>query len=104
MQAGAAQSSFTHGTTAQKKPDSLPITVNILRGLLTQWSNPSGTEKEYAFAMLRVTETICFFGLFRSGELTVTSAGAFNQCIHRDVAADEANRPSMIKVHLKQSK
>ena len=49
----------------------------------------------------------CFFGFFRAGELTVPSASAFDPAVHLawgDVAADENQPPSMVRVFLKRSK
>lgn len=72
----------------------LPITVDILRGLLSAWSNPSGVEHTHTFAMLRAAATTCFFGFFYSGENMVPSVAASNERIHLawgDVAAEEAH-------------
>jgi hypothetical protein len=48
-----------------------------------------------------------FFGFMRAGEFTVTSAQAADQdtCLSpTDVSVDNHTTPSMVKVHLKQSK
>ena len=57
--------------------------------------------------MLWATMTICFFGFFRSGEITVPSINFFNPSVHLawgDVSLDNAMEPTMLRIHLKKSK
>ena len=54
--------------------------------------------------MLWVAVTSCFFSFFRSGEITAPSAAAFDPAVHLawgDVAVDNVQNPSVIRVHLK---
>ena len=58
-------------------------------------------------AALRAAVSMCLFGFFRSGELTVPSATAFDPRVHLswgDVAVDDADPPTCVRVHLKRSK
>ena len=51
--------------------------------------------------------TLCFFGFFRSGEITVASRGTFNAHTHLcwgDVAIDNPDNPQALRVLLRQSK
>ena len=107
VQAGVARARLTTGSPAPPTRQRLPITVRILSDLLAVWSAPAGDTRAHDFALLRAAVTACFFGFFRSGEITVPSAAAFNERIHLawgDVARDEEVPPSMVKIHLKQSK
>ena len=57
--------------------------------------------------MLWAAATTCFFGFFRSGELTVPSLTGFDPAIHLawgDVAVDNQARPTVICIKLKRSK
>ena len=57
--------------------------------------------------MLWVAATLCFFGFFRSGEITVPSQAAFNSSQHLawgDIAVDNRSCPTLLKVHQKRSK
>ena len=50
---------------------------------------------------------LCFFGFFRSGEITLSSKTAFNPTVHLawgDVAIDNRQASTILKVHLKRSK
>ena len=83
----------------------LPITVHLLRGLFKHWSLAKGQPLRYS--VLRAAASVCFFGFFRSGEITVPLLTAFDPSCHLswgDVALDEGEPPSCMKIHLKQSK
>ena len=57
--------------------------------------------------MLWAAASLCFFGFFRSGELFVPTLTAFDERVHLawgDVAVDNQNNPSSLRVHLKRSK
>ena len=48
--------------------------------------------------------TVCFFGFFRSGEITVPSVAAFDTTVHLawgDVAVDNPSKPTAICIKLK---
>ena len=82
----------------------LSITSDILIKIRSHWSqvDPSPT-----YVMLWAAAVLCFFGFFRSGEITLPSTKAFDQSQHLawgDIAIDDRSNPSMLKVHLKKSK
>ena len=95
----------------------LPTTPPLLLGMLDHWTAtttpPSNsTAISFDFATLRAAATMCFFGFFRSGEITVPSHAAFDERrlwrTHPsrvgDVTVDEASPPPTVQVHLKHSK
>ena len=51
----------------------LPITVQILDGLMGFWGSLSTGIGTYACLMLRSVASLCFYGFFRLGELTTFS-------------------------------
>ncbi len=82
----------------------LPITPTLLRRVRVVWNSQA---LDPDIVMLWAAATTCFFGFFRAGEITVPSRAAYNPHVHLswgDVAADSRGSPSMIRVHLKQSK
>ena len=84
----------------------LPITPAILRRLREAWVAVPGPGS-YNHTMLWAAASMCFFGFFRSGEITVQSAGAFDPRVHLswgDVSVDGSVPPSKIRVFLKRSK
>ena len=106
VQAGVAHARLTQQPTPTPR-QRLPITIDILHGLLDTWSRPLNNKQTHDRAMLRAAATACFFGFFRSGEITAPSVAGFNEWIHLgwgDVATDEGTPPSILRVHLKQSK
>ena len=110
LQSGVAREKAARGEPPLRQR--LPITPPLLLGMLDHWTAttipPSNsTAISFDFAMLRAAATMCFFGFFRSGEITVPSRAAFDERIHLawgDVAVDEASPPSAVRVHLKRSK
>ena len=83
----------------------LPITPHILGQLQEHWFQE--INKNGDTLMLWAAATLCFFGFFRSGEITVPSKTAFQPAQHLawgDVAIDSRSAPQLIKVHLKRSK
>ena len=57
--------------------------------------------------MLWAAAVLCFFGFFRSGEITVPSQNAFDPRKHLswgDIAVDNQLQPTMLRVMLKHSK
>ena len=108
LQTGVARDRANHRTGGTGR-ERLPITPQLLEGLLRVWSAPKGNTPAEARdrAMLRAAATTCFFGFFRSGEITVPTQTAFDTRIHLawgDVALDDAKPPSMVRIHLKRSK
>ena len=82
----------------------LPITPTILVKMHNYWL-PKSTETD--IKMLWAATTICFFGFFRSGEITVPSTSSFNPSIHLawgDVSVDNPHSPTTLKLRLKKSK
>lgn len=81
----------------------LRVTPSILNRIKELWSARS-TEPD--IIMLWAAACLCFFGFFRSGELTVPSAQGFDPTIHLswgDVAVDNPTNPTAIRVLLKRS-
>ena len=112
VQAGVALERANRGiSTADRR---LPISVRILHRMIAAWAALPPTAAQamepnelFDNTMLSVAALLCFFGFFRSGELTVPSATAFDEWFHLawgDVAVDDSNLPAMIKIHLKRSK
>lgn len=82
----------------------LPITITLLGKLRQSW--PQERDK-WDNIMLWAVCSLCFFGFFRSGELTIPAQGAFDQGAHlcfSDVTVDSAENPQVLKVRLKASK
>ena len=87
-------------STSARQPVRLPITPHILRRL-----RPSPGSRSYDECLLWAAATVCFFGFFRAGEITVPSAPAFDARVHLawgDVAISDDNR--VLRVLLKRSK
>ncbi len=82
----------------------LPITPQVLAKIKEEWSH-RGSDPD--IIMLWAAATLCFFGFFRSGELTVPSLNGYDQRIHLswlDVAIDDPQNPKRLRVHLRKSK
>ena len=83
----------------------LPITPHILGQLLEHWFQDSNSNEDTL--MLWAAATLCYFGFFRSGEITVSSKTAFQSLQHLawgDVAVDNHSAPQVINGHLKSEK
>ena len=83
----------------------LPITPPILRRIKSTLmaARPQARDD----TMLWAAATVCFFGFFRAGEITVPSASAYDSTIHLawgDVTADAGTPPQKVRVFLKRSK
>ena len=94
----------THAQRTRPPNVRMPITPAILRQMHAQWS-PNASDADVA--MLWAASTVCFFGFFRAGEITVPSQGSFNPARHLswgDVAVDSKVSPKVIRVTLKFSK
>ncbi len=82
----------------------LPLTPAHLRQIRTVW-NTSASNPD--IVMLWAAATMCFFGFFRAGEITVASAAAYDPIVHLswgDISVDSIVTPSAIRIHLKRSK
>ena len=82
----------------------LPITPAILRSIRDVWSKSSPTHDQI---MLWAAFTLAFFGFLRSGEICSPSDKAYDPSAHlsfSDVAIDDPQNPSIMRVHLKTSK
>ena len=96
VQAGVARERANRGiSTADRR---LPISVQILHGMIAAWAAPppAAAQAMEPNELLRAVASLCFFGFFRSGELTVPSATAFDERFHLawgDVAVDDSNPP-----------
>ena len=81
----------------------LPITPAILERLRTLWMGVRTSDNITLWA----AASLCFFGFFRSGEITVPSIRGFNPAHHLawgDVSADNKVKSTMLQIHLKKSK
>ena len=87
-----------------RKKDCLPVMPDILRRIKSHWSKqPPSTDTH----MLWAAVTIGFFGFLRGGEFTVPRDSAFDANQHlspQDIAVDSHSNPTLLRVHLKQSK
>ncbi len=91
------------GKSGQPKPR-LPITPDLLKKLRGAWLERSASPDD---CMLWAAASLCFFGFFRAGEITIPSDSAFDSTRHlsfADVSVDNLTTPSMLKIHLKCSK
>ena len=81
----------------------LPVTPQILHLLRSVWLKK---DAQFDNVMLWAACSLCFFGFFRSGELTSPSDHAFDNehITFRDIAFDNRTNPTTLKVHLKASK
>ena len=82
----------------------LPITPTILQRIRDYWLPKS---EEPDIKMLWAAVVICFFGFFRSGEITVPSVSSFDPSSHLawgDMSLDNVLEPTTLKIHLKRSK
>ena len=85
----------------------LPITPFLLRRLKTAWITQNSKATPRDQRMLWAAATTTFFTFCRSGEITVPSADRFDPGAHlsfHDVQCDNPHNPSIISLHIKQSK
>ena len=67
----------------------------------------SNRGERYDCVLLKAAASMCFFGFFQSGELTVPTASAFDEPVHLewgDVAVDDKILPASVRIHLKALK
>ena len=82
----------------------LPITPHIIMAIGAVWEAQGLSQDQ---VMLWAALTLCFFGLLRSGEVTVPSQSAFDPSTHltfEDIKVDNTTNPTLLKVRLKSSK
>ena len=82
----------------------LPITPAILRAMR---STLEAQATDPDVIMIWAAALLCFFGFFRSGEITIPNAAGFNPKIHLawgDVTLDSTQSPSLLKIRLKNPK
>ena len=97
---GVKSSQAKHGGQGRLR---LPISAHLLAELKMAWVASSSPEG----AMLWAASSLCFFGFFRSGEITVPEGSEFDGETHlslADLAVDSRERPTMLRVRLKTSK
>ncbi len=78
----------------------------ILSKLRLTWGQRP-QESSHDNAMMWAACCLAFFGFLRLGELTVPSDGSFDPMVHltvKDISFDDATRPTVLHVTLKQSK
>ena len=92
------------GKSGKPTHSRLPITPSILRKMKRAWL--AGDHNPYNQSMLWAAAVTTFF-LCRSGEITIPHDGAYDPNTHlsfSDVAVNNAKRPSIISLLIKQSK
>ena len=98
---GIKSSQVCQGKKPRKR---LSIIPNILWQIRRVWEQSS---TDYNCIMLWVACTLCFFGFFRAGEITVPTDMSFDAGAHltfEDVAIDSKESPSVMEIRLKASK
>ena len=86
------------------RKDRLPITPDILRRIKCHWACQNASVDIH---MLWAAFSLGFFGFLRAGEFTIPSDSAFDPSQHlcpEDISVDSHVQPSLLRVHLKQSK
>ena len=81
----------------------LPVTPKILKLLRSVWS---GNSSGFDSVMLWAACCMCYFGVLRSGEVTVPSLKEYDGGAHLsegDVSLDSVKSPKMVQVRVKQS-
>jgi hypothetical protein len=100
VQARVSRLRLQQGDSARVR---LPITAELLSRIRVALQTSSDPERSLFW------EICCtaFFGFFRFGELLLSSVSEFNDSLHLgwgDVAFDHPSRPTMARIHLRQSK
>ena len=83
----------------------LPIIPGILCKIQSHWSSHLSTNPD--IGMLWAAATMCFFGFFCSGEITIPSSTAYDATSHlslSDVAIDNTLYTKLLQVILKRLK
>ena len=82
----------------------LPILPHHLAKMRRVWMKDSSS---FDGTMLWAAASLCLFGFFRSGEMTIPTDLAFDEGAHlcfNDVSVNNLHCPQIIRVHLKASK
>ena len=82
----------------------LPISPNLLKCLKEVWNSERKAPNR---PMLWAPCCIAFFGFLRIGEMVVPSKDAYDPSVHlhlSDVSVDNSERPTVLKISIKQSK
>ena len=83
----------------------LPITPELLHRIRRHWDQLQTGQSDVV--MLWAACTLCFFGFFRAGEITIPSENGFDPAVHlsfADLAIDSQSNPTSLRIRLKQSK
>lgn len=94
---------LTQAKGGKKGRERLPISVEILGKLHVVWRKRATVDA----GMLWAAASLCFFGFFRAGELTVLSESGYDASTHlsfRDISVDSLANPQTLQVCLKASK
>lgn len=87
----------TRSTNPAPSRQQLPITPDILTQIDHLWNMSPWTHEKH---LLWATVSVCFFGMFRAGELTVSDVASFNPNTHLtwgDVASNTNENPQFSK-------
>ncbi len=87
-----------------KSKERLPISPGILTKIKAVWDSASSDPD---VVMLWAACCLGFFCFLRAGEMTVPDHGRYDPAVHLskgDVAVDDPEAPTMLRVHIKQSK
>ena len=90
--------------SASRPRTRLPITISIMHQLKARWIT---TAPKPDNIMLWAAACTGFWGFLRTGEFTVPSACEYDPSVHlnlSDVAIDNHQSPSVVQLHIKQSK
>ena len=91
-------------SAACAKRERLPITPDTLVKLRSVWERNNIKQDNI---MLWAVSSLCFFVFFRAGELTIHAEESYDPQTHlnyEDIAMDSFSNPTIMKVHLKESK
>ena len=94
---------LTQAKGTGRRKERLPISIDILAKLKGAWQ----VEVPQDSAMLWAAATLCFFGFFRAGELTIRTESGYDASAHvsfQDVSIDSLTTPQTLQVRLKSSK
>jgi hypothetical protein len=87
--------------SAHKKTKRLPITATILRKLICKKSLPLDDDSSPFARALASAAVVCFFGLFRAGELVDKGPAHDNMLLRRDVSFHD---DGLVEILLRKSK
>ena len=92
--------------SSRKEPrERLPITPRLLKQMKGAWQTMAEDQRDRK--MLWAACCICFFVFLRVGEMSVPSDNEYDPAVHLsvgDIPVDNPREPSMVRIHIKQSK